>query len=88
MEPQTSHGDIMRAIGHLEGKIEGMLLSVQASQSDITKVFERLNRAEQRIAQGVIIAAAISLVLSIGIPVLVTMTALRLEAGLPAHLEK
>lgn len=88
MDPQTSHGDIMRAIGHLEGKIEGMLLTVGQNQTDISNVFDRLNKAEQRLAQGVILGVVVSLVLSIGVPVLVTMTALRLELGAPAQVKE
>jgi len=79
----VSHGDILRAIGKLEGKIEGMLLTVQTSQSDIAEAFRRLNKAEQRIAQGVILAVVISIV----IPLLVTMAAPRLEFG-PARVER
>ena len=82
MDHEVSHGDILRAIGKLEGKIEGMLMTVQSSQSDIAEAFRRLNRAEQRIAQGVIIAVVASLVM----PILVTMLAPRLEFG-PARVE-
>ena len=82
-EHEVSHGDILRAIGKLEGKIEGMLMAVQSSQADITEAFRRLNRAEQRIAQGVIIAVVASLVM----PILVTLLAPRLEFG-PARVEQ
>jgi hypothetical protein len=78
----VNHGDILRAIGQLEGKIEGMLLTVQTNQADIAEAFRRLNKAEQRIAQGVILAVVISIIM----PILVTMAAPRLEFG-PARVE-
>lgn len=79
---EVSHGDILRAIGTLEGKIDAIHQTLANNRADITEAFRRLTAAEQKIAQGVVLA----IVASIVIPVLVTMAAPRIEFG-PAHVE-
>mgnify|MGYP006288714005 CR=1 FL=1 len=68
-EHETSHGDILRAIGNLEGKIDTFHQGMANNRTDINDAVRRLNKAEQRIAQGVILAATISLLLSIIMPI-------------------
>ena len=65
-EMDASHGDILRAIGNLEGKIEQVL-----------KLEERLTKTEIRVGQ----ATAIAVALSVALPLLVTMAAPRIEFG-------
>lgn len=76
-EHETTHGDILRAIGSLEGKLDGIISNMANNRSDILVLFERLNRAEQRIAQGVILAIVVSFVM----PIAVAMIAPRIEFG-------
>lgn len=79
---EVSHGDILRAIGTLEGKIDAIHQTLANNRADITEAFRRLNTAEQKIAQGVVLA----IVTSIVVPILVTMAAPRIEFG-PARVE-
>ena len=77
MSEDTTHGDILRAIGNLEGMLKAIHETAAHNRSDITEAFHRLSQAEQRIAQGVILAVVASLVM----PVVVVMLAPRLEFG-------
>lgn len=77
MSDETTHGDILRAIGNLEGMLKAIHETAAHNRSDITEAFHRLSQAEQRIAQGVILAVVASLVM----PVVVVMLAPRLEFG-------
>lgn len=77
MSEETTHGDILRAIGNLEGKLDAIHLTMANNRADIIEAFRRLSQAEQRIAQGVILAVVASLVM----PVVVVMLAPRLEFG-------
>lgn len=74
---EVSHGDILRAIGNLEGKLDTIHQTMANNRTDIAEAFRRLGLAEQRIAQGVILAVVISLVM----PILVAMIAPRIEFG-------
>jgi hypothetical protein len=74
---KVSHGDILRAIGRLEGRLDDIHSTMGNNRTDISEAFRRLGMAEQRIAQGVIVAAVISLVM----PVLVAMLSPRIEFG-------
>ena len=76
-EHDVSHGDILRAIGNLEGKIEGMLLTVRASQTDIAEAFRRISEAEKRIAQGIVLAIVASIIM----PMVVTMIDAKIQFG-------
>lgn len=77
---ETTHGDILRAIGNLEGKLDAIHSTMANNRADIIEAFRRLSQAEQRIAQGVILAVVASLVM----PIVVVMLAPRLEFG-PEH---
>lgn len=81
-EHDVTHGDILRAIGTLEGKIDAIHQTLANNRDDITEAFRRLNEAEKKIAQGVVLAILLSIVM----PLLVTMAAPRIEFG-PAHVE-
>lgn len=76
-EHETTHGDILRAIGNLEGKLDAIHQTIASNRADIGEAFRRLGLAEQRIAQGVILAVMISLVM----PIVVAMVAPRIEFG-------
>lgn len=76
-EHEVSHGDIYRALGILEGKLDAIATTMANNRADIADAFRRLGDAEKRIAQGVILAVLISLVM----PVLVMAAAPRLEFG-------
>lgn len=79
-EREATHGDILRAIGTIEGKLDAIATNLANNRTDIAEAFRRLNRAEQRIAQGVILAVVISLVM----PIAVAVLAPRIEFG-PDH---
>lgn len=70
----VSHGDLLLAIGQMQGKLDALVATMSQQRSDVAEAFRRLNEAEKRIAQGVIIAASISLVM----PILVTLVAPRI----------
>jgi len=70
----VSHGDLLLAIGQMQGKLDALVAAMSQQRSDVTEAFRRLNEAEKRIAQGVIIAATLSLVM----PILVSMIAPRI----------
>lgn len=69
-DERVSHGDILRAIGRLEGRLDDIHQTMGNNRGDIGEAFKRIGIAEQRIAQGVIIAAAISLIMPIAVAVL------------------
>lgn len=79
-EHEASHGDILRAIGNLEGKLDAIHQGMANNRTDIIDAFRRLNAAEQRIAQGVILAVAASIIM----PIAVVMLAPRIEFGDPS----
>ena len=70
----VSHGDLLLAIGQMQGKLDALVTAMTHQRTDVAEAFRRLNEAEKRIAQGVIIAASLSLVM----PVLVTLVAPRI----------
>lgn len=59
---EVSHGDILHKIGQMEGKMDALILSVSEKKSDLSEAFRRLTELEKRMAQGVILAVAVSLV--------------------------
>jgi hypothetical protein len=75
---EVSHGDILRAIGQMEGKLDAIHTAMHNNRTDIIEAFRRLSEVEKRIAQGVILA----IVASIVVPIVVTMVAPRIEFGL------
>lgn len=58
----VSHGDILRAIGMLEGKLDAMHQSMAQKHTDIAEAFRRLGEVEKRVAQGVIVAVAVGVI--------------------------
>ena len=73
-EHDVSHGDLLLAIGQMQGKLDALVAAMTQQRTDVAEAFRRLNEAEKRIAQGVIIAASLSLVM----PILVTLLAPRI----------
>ena len=69
-----THGEVLRAIGHLEGKLDSIHEAIQYNRTSMMEAFRRLNEVEKRVAQGVILA----IVLSILVPLLVTIAEPRL----------
>jgi hypothetical protein len=67
---RVSHGDILHAIGKIEGRLDNIHSTMANNRGDIGEAFKRIGIAEQRIAQGVIIAAAISLIMPVAVAVL------------------
>ena len=61
-EHEVSHGDILRAIGTLEGKLDAMRNDLSQKHTDISEAFRRLNDVEKKVAQGVIIAVAVGVI--------------------------
>lgn len=78
---EATHGDILRAIGNLEGKLDAIHQAMSNNRADIIEAFRRLNEAEKRIAQGVGIAVVLSLVM----PLLVSMAGPRLHFNQPSE---
>jgi hypothetical protein len=58
-EHEASHGDILRALGNLEGKLDAMHSSLTQKHQDIAEAFRRLGEVEKRVAQGMIVAVAV-----------------------------
>jgi hypothetical protein len=56
---EVTHGDILRAIGTIEGKLDAMHSNLGQKHTDIAEAFRRLGEAEKRIAQGMIIAVSV-----------------------------
>lgn len=79
-EHDVSHGDILHKLGMLEGKLDAMHQSLAQKHADIASAFSRLNEVEKKVAQGVILAVVVSVVM----PVLVAMLSPRIEFG-PDH---
>ena len=73
-EHDVSHGDLLLAIGQMQGKLDALVATMSQQRTDVAEAFRRLNEAEKRIAQGVIVAAVLSLVM----PILVSMIAPRI----------
>lgn len=61
-EHEVSHGDILRAIGNLEGKLDAVHQSMAQKHTDIAEAFRRLGEVEKRVAQGVIVAVAVGVI--------------------------
>jgi hypothetical protein len=76
-EHEVSHGDILHKLGVLEGKLDTMHQTMGLNRSDIGEAFRRLGLAEQRIAQGVILAVVLSVIM----PIIVAMLSPRVEFG-------
>lgn len=75
-----THGEVLRAIGKIEGRLDAIITAMAQNRTDIADAFRRLAEAEKRIAQGIILAVVVSLIM----PLLVMIAAPRLEFG-PRH---
>lgn len=62
-EHEVSHGDILHKLGVMEGKLDAVHQSLAQKHNDIADAFRRLSEVEKRVAQGVILAVALSLVM-------------------------
>ena len=82
-EHDVSHGDLLLAIGQMQGKLDALVATMSQQRTDVAEAFRRLNEAEKRIAQGVIVAAVLSLVM----PILVSMIAPRISFSTHSALE-
>lgn len=76
-ESEVSHGDILHKLGVMEGKLDAMHQSLAQKHTDIADAFRRLGEVEKRVAQGVILAIALSLVM----PLAMTAVNPRLHFG-------
>lgn len=65
----VTHGHILRAIGNLEGTLQALNASIVQLNVNHTDMVRRLNQAEQRIAQGLLLGA----IMTIFIPLIVTV---------------
>ena len=74
-ESDVSHGDIYRALGILEGKLDAMNTALTQKHADIGDAFRRLNELEKSVARWAGIALACSFI----IPILITAAAPRLH---------
>jgi hypothetical protein len=77
MADEVSHGDIYRALGILEGKLDAMNTALSQKHADLSQAFTRIGDLEKSVAKGVGIALAASII----IPLLVTALAPRLHLG-------
>lgn len=74
---EVSHGDIYRALGNLEGKVDSVVLQLGQKRDDLTEAFRRLTELEKKVAGGVVLC----LVLSMVIPMAMTAASPKLHFG-------
>lgn len=79
MADEVSHGDIYRALGKLEGKLDSMSQVLTQKHTDIGDAFKRIGDLEKSVAKW----AGIALACSIIIPLMVTAAAPRLHFSQP-----
>ena len=79
MAEDVSHGDIYRALGILEGKLDAMNTALTQKHSDISAAFGRISELEKSVSKW----AGIALAASVIIPLIVTALAPRLHLGAP-----
>ncbi len=79
-EQEVSHGDIYRALGILEGKLDAMNTALMQKREDVNLAFERIRQVETTMSK--VVGAC--LVLSIIWPLAVTAVSPRLHFG-PEH---
>lgn len=77
MADEISHGDIYRALGILEGKLDSMSQSLNQKHTDLTSALTRIGDLERTVAKGIGIALACSII----IPLLVSAIAPRIQIG-------
>ena len=66
MEP--THGDILEKLGVLEGQVASLIALVTQHHSEVTSLAGRISAMEIKMAQGVILCAAIGLMAPMVIP--------------------
>lgn len=76
-EHDVSHGDLLLAIGQMQGKLDALVATMAQQRIDVADAIRRLNDAEKRIAQGVVLAV----VLSLTMPFLVAAVGPRISFG-------
>lgn len=79
VDHDVSHGDLLLAIGNMQGKLDALVSTMTQQRTDVSEAFRRLNEAEKRIAQGVLLAAMLSFVM----PILVTTMMPRISGSSP-----
>lgn len=62
MADDVTHGDILRAIGNMEGQLQAILTNLANSRTDMNTAFNRIRALEARVAQGVILAVAVAFI--------------------------
>lgn len=77
MADEVSHGDIYRALGILEGKIDGLNTTLSQKRDDINTAFERIRELEGVMGK----AVGACLVLSVIVPLAVSAISPRLHLG-------
>lgn len=75
MADEVSHGDIYRALGILEGKLDAMNQALTQKHADIGDAFKRLNELEKSVAKW----AGVALACSVIIPLVISAAAPRLH---------
>lgn len=63
----VSHGDLLLAIGQMQGKIDALVATMSQQRSDVSEALRRINEAEKRIAQGVILCVTMSIVIPVAV---------------------
>ena len=59
---EVSHGDILYKLGGLEGKIDSLVATLAQKQVDLAEAFKRIGELERRVAQGMVLLAAMTVV--------------------------
>ena len=68
-EHDVSHGDIYRALGKLEGKLDSLSTQLNQKHSDLAVAFNRISDLGKNMAKAIGVAVACSVIL----PLLVTL---------------
>jgi hypothetical protein len=82
-ERDVSHGDLLLAIGNMQGKLDALVTTMAQQRADVGEAFRRLSEAEKRIAQGVILAVVVSFT----VPLFVVAVAPKISFGLHPTVE-
>lgn len=70
----VSHGDIYRALGILEGKLDSLSTQLVQKHSDLAVAFSRITELEKNMAKAIGIAVACSVIL----PLIITLISSRM----------
>ncbi len=66
----VSHGDIYRALGILEGKLDSLSTQLNQKHGDLTIAFNRITDLEKNMAKAIGVAIACSFIVPLGITLL------------------